>query len=289
MPCEIYQLAPQTHTQMMGYVIKTPGDSLIVIDGGTAGDADYLLYLLRRLGGNRPRVKAWFLTHPHSDHVYALYDLLQNRHEAFSLDALYLHYPRAPGAGNRRSRAACPPGTAIRRCNRRSAAGSISCARASIWTSTARPGMCSIPAILPLPATPPTISSCVLRMTSEGVRTLLLGDLGVEGGEKLLRMHGDALQSDIVQMGHHGQSAVRMDVYHAIRPQVCLWCAPKWLWDNNQGRRGYDSGVWDILRVREEMRRLGVRRHAIAKDGTYRITLDGGNIDIFCADPFAAQ
>ena len=102
-------------------------------------------------------------------------------------------------------------------------------------------------------------------------------------------MHGNALHSDIVQMGHHGQSAVRMDVYHAIRPQVCLWCAPKWLWDNNQGRRGYDSGVWDILRVREEMRRLGVRRHAIAKDGTYRITLDEGNIDIFCADPFAAQ
>lgn len=132
-------------------------------------------------------------------------------------------------------------------------------------------------------------SSCVLRMTSEGVRTLFLGDLGVEGGEKLLRMHGGALQSDIVQMGHHGQSAVRMDVYHAIRPQVCLWCAPKWLWDNNQGCRGYDSGVWDILRVREEMRRLGVRRHAIAKDGTYRITLDGGSIDIFCADPFAAQ
>ena len=53
MPCEIYQLAPQTHTQMMGYVIKTPGDSLIVIDGGTAGDADYLLYLLRRLGVRR--------------------------------------------------------------------------------------------------------------------------------------------------------------------------------------------------------------------------------------------
>ena len=93
MPCEIYQLAPQTHTQMMGYVIKTPGDSLIVIDGGTAEDADYLLYLLRRLGGNHPQVKAWFLTHPHSDHVYALYDLLQNRHEAFSLDALHLHYP----------------------------------------------------------------------------------------------------------------------------------------------------------------------------------------------------
>ena len=256
MPCEIYQLAPQTHTQMMGYVIKTPGDSLIVIDGGTAGDADYLLYLLRRLGGNRPRVKAWFLTHPHSDHVYALYDLLQNRHEAFSLDALYLHYPerRVLEIGEPRSLPAWDGYQALR-----SQIGS---------------------------------REHILREGEHldiGVRTLFLGDLGVEGGEKLLRMHGNALQSDIVQMGHHGQSAVRMDVYHAIRPQVCLWCAPKWLWDNNQGRRGYDSGVWDILRVREEMRRLGVRRHAIAKDGTYRITLDGGNIDIFCADPFAAQ
>lgn len=288
MPCKIYQLAPQTHTQMMGYVIKTPGDSLIVIDGGTAGDADYLLYLLRRLGGNRPQVKAWFLTHPHSDHVYALYDLLQNRPEAFSLDALYLHYPerRVLEIGEPRSLPAWDGYQALR-----SQIGSREhilregehldidgTAWDVLYTSD--------PAFT---RNASNNSSCVLRMTSEGVRTLFLGDLGVEGGEKLLRMHGDALQSDIVQMGHHGQSAVRMDVYHAIRPQVCLWCAPKWLWDNNQGRRGYDSGVWDILRVREEMRRLGVRRHAIAKDGTYRITLDGGNIDIFCADPFAAQ
>ena len=247
-----------------------------------------LLYLLRRLGGNRPRVKAWFLTHPHSDHVYALYDLLQNRHEAFSLDALYLHYPerRVLEIGEPRSLPAWDGYQALR-----SQIGSREhilregehldidgTAWDVLYTSD--------PAFT---RNASNNSSCVLRMTSEGVRTLFLGDLGVEGGEKLLRMHGDALQSDIVQMGHHGQSAVRMDVYHAIRPQVCLWCAPKWLWDNNQGRRGYDSGVWDILRVREEMRRLGVRRHVIAKDGTYRITLDGGNIDIFCADPFAAQ
>ena len=213
MPCEIYQLAPQTHTQMMGYVIKTPGDSLIVIDGGTAGDADYLLYLLRRLGGNRPRVKAWFLTHPHSDHVYALYDLLQNRHEAFSLDALYLHYPerRVLEIGEPRSLPAWDGYQALR-----SQIGSREhilregehldidgTAWDVLYTSD--------PAFT---RNASNNSSCVLRMTSEGVRTLFLGDLGVEGGEKLLRMHGDALQSDIVQMGHHGQSAVRMDMYH---------------------------------------------------------------------------
>ena len=182
MPCEIYQLAPQTHTQMMGYVIKIPGDSLIVIDGGTAGDADYLLYLLRRLGGNRPRVKAWFLTHPHSDHVYALYDLLQNRPEAFTLDALYLHYPerRVLEIGEPRSLPAWDGYQALR-----SQIGSREhilregehldidgTAWDVLYTSD--------PAFT---RNASNNSSCVLRMTSEGVRTLFLGDLGVEAAK----------------------------------------------------------------------------------------------------------
>ena len=288
MACEFYQLAPQTHTQMMGYVIKTPDGSLIAVDGGTAGDADYLLYLLRRLGGARPRVKAWFLTHPHSDHVGALYRLLREQPEALSLETLYLHFPQRavleagePGAlpawdGYQALRPLIGSREHILREGEQLSIGGTEWE--VLYTSD--------PAFT---RNASNNASCVLRMTCEGVRTLFLGDLGAEGGEKLLRMHGSALQSDIVQMAHHGQSAVRMDVYQAVRPQVCLWCAPKWLWDNNQGRMGYDSGVWDILRVREEMRRLGVRRHAVAKDGTYRITLSQGSIDIVCADPYAAQ
>lgn len=288
MACEVYQLAPQTHTQMMGYVIKTPDGSLIVMDGGTAGDSAALLHLLRRLGGAHPRVLAWFLTHPHSDHVHAFYDLLENHRDAFTLEHVYSHFPkrcvleqgepRALPTWDRYAQlrplfAACEH--TLREGERLALGGT---AWEVLYTSD--------PAFTRNAA---NNSSCVLRMTAEGLRVLFLGDLGVEGGDKLLRMHGDTLCSDIVQMAHHGQSAVRMDVYRAVQPQICLWCAPKWLWDNNQGRRGYDSGVWDILRVREFTQQLGVHRHVVAKDGTFCLTLSDGRVNIRCADPYAAQ
>ena len=33
-------------------------------------------------------------------------------------------------------------------------------------------------------------------------------------------------------MAHHGQDGVEMDVYRVIKPEICLWPTPDWLWDN---------------------------------------------------------
>ena len=288
MACEIFQLAQQTHTQMMGYVIKSGAGKLIVVDGGTKGEANYLLHLLRRLGGERPHVDAWFVTHPHSDHALALFTLLHEQRQAFTLGTLYAHFPERrvleegePGAvyvwdQYQELRPLFEKKEHVLREGERFDVGDTSWE--VLYTSD--------PSFIHNAS---NNSSCVLRMKTEGVSVLFLGDLGVEGGEKLLRMHGTALKSDIVQMAHHGQSAVKMDVYQAVQPKMCLWCAPKWLWDNNQGCRGYDSGQWDILRVREEMARLGVRRHVIAQNGTARLTLERGTVSVVCDDPFAAQ
>lgn len=288
MACEMYQLAPQTHTQMMGYVIKTGAGKLIVVDGGTKGDSKYLLHLLQRLGGERPHVDAWFITHPHSDHAMALFALLREQREAFTIGALYAHFPERcvleegePGAVYMWDQyyELRPLFAAQEHVLREGE-------RLQIDDTSWEVLYTSDPAFVHNAS---NNSSCVLRMTAEGVSVLFLGDLGVEGGEKLLRMHGGALKSDIVQMAHHGQSAVKMEVYHAVQPKICLWCAPKWLWDNNQGCRGYDSGQWDILRVREEMARLGVRRHVAAQDGTAKLTLERGEATVRIDDPFAAQ
>ena len=46
----IIQLSPQTSTQMMGYVIITENNKIIVIDGGTEGDADNLLKYIKQYG-----------------------------------------------------------------------------------------------------------------------------------------------------------------------------------------------------------------------------------------------
>ncbi|MCL5270767.1 MAG: MBL fold metallo-hydrolase, partial [bacterium] len=70
----IWQLPAQTHTQMMAYVLRTAGGRVVVIDGGTKGDAPYLKGFLAALGN---RVDAWFITHSHGDHAGALTALLE--------------------------------------------------------------------------------------------------------------------------------------------------------------------------------------------------------------------
>ena len=109
-------------------------------------------------------------------------------------------------------------------------------------------------------------------MTLGGKTVLFLGDLGIEGGEKLLAMHGDALKSDYVQMAHHGQNGVTRPVYEAAAPSACLWCAPDWLWDNNAGK-GYNTHTWQTVIVRGWMEEMGVKTHYVIKDGDHEIEL----------------
>lgn len=71
----IYQIKNQTPSQMMGYVIVTGNGKVIVIDGGTQGDADALRKIVNEHGGH---IDLWFLTHPHIDHHGAFLIISQN-------------------------------------------------------------------------------------------------------------------------------------------------------------------------------------------------------------------
>lgn len=75
-------------------------------------------------------------------------------------------------------------------------------------------------------------SSLIFRMTVEGQTVLFTGDAGVEAGNSLIRTYGDDIQSDIVQMAHHGQGGLNKVHYAKINPKVCLWPIPIWVWEN---------------------------------------------------------
>ena len=63
---ELTQLSPQSHSQMMGYLIKTKENKIIAIDGGTPEDTDNWIEHVQNLGG---KIDTWFITHPHRDHA----------------------------------------------------------------------------------------------------------------------------------------------------------------------------------------------------------------------------
>ncbi len=104
-----------------------------------------------------------------------------------------------------------------------------------------------------------------------GKTILFTGDLGVEGGRKLLNSSfGKKLHAEYVQMAHHGQNGVDEDFYRAVHPACCLWPTPEWLWNNDNGG-GKGSGPWATLNVRSWMEKMGIKEHYIAKDGLCKI------------------
>ena len=116
-------------------------------------------------------------------------------------------------------------------------------------------------------------SSVVLRIEAADRSLLILGDLGVEGGDRLLATNpSELIKADYVQMAHHGQNGVGKNVYEAIDPDYCLWPTPDWLWENNAGR-GYDTHIWKTIVTRGWMSELGIKWHYIMKDGTQENTV----------------
>ena len=71
----MYFLGNSTPGQMMGFVFITEG-FCVVVDGGTQGDWKQLDDLLREKSVKK--VDAWFLTHPHHDHIGAFSEICKN-------------------------------------------------------------------------------------------------------------------------------------------------------------------------------------------------------------------
>ena len=270
----LWQLPSQTSAQMNSYVMRTRGGKVIVIDGGNKGDAPYLEGFLAALGHH---VHAWFISHPHPDHVDALTVILSEAEAGdpnpLAIDRIYGSMP--PVSEVRKYETWSPVlvesveqfNLALQRTGRRVEelqAGQL------IVIDSVRFEILGV--------RNPQITSNYLNNSSVAMRVsdarksvLFTGDLGVQGGRKLLDgPFRDRLRADYVQMAHHGQRGVDEDFYVAVSPKYCLWPTPRWLWDNDKGE-GKGSGDWDTLNVRAWMDRLGVRRHYVCADGLHRI------------------
>jgi beta-lactamase superfamily II metal-dependent hydrolase len=258
---ELWQLPPQTRTQNMSYVLRSSTGEVIVVEGGNPGDADYLEAFLARAGG---RVHAWFLSHPHVDHVGAIQTIL--RRGRIVVDRIYGSLPDLAWARRFEASRARELSSLLVALD---ATGRV--------VDEARLGDRLDVGGLHLDVlgvrNPEIVSnainnsSLVLRVSASNRSILFLGDLGLEGGQKLLLSPlAGRLTSDVVQMAHHGQAGVSRLFYAAVRPQICLWPTPKWLWDNDAGR-GPGTGKWLTQVVRAEMDQLGVARHLVAWQG----------------------
>ena len=80
-----------------GYVIRTRGGKIIIIDGGWQDnntEGTYLFNYLQTLTGDpTPHIDAWFITHAHADHHGCVPTFANLYKDQVTIDAFYYHYP----------------------------------------------------------------------------------------------------------------------------------------------------------------------------------------------------
>ncbi len=251
----------QDTSQILSAILQTGNGSLIVIDGGLGSDGDYLRTQIAARGGH---VTAWLITHPHGDHVGALYRILQDEaagaNSGLSIDGIYYSFaaPEWYAAHDTRDQEmaqaiiGCFGGLPQAMLHTVGRGQTIQVDDVTIEVMNDRYDIGSDSG---------NNASIVYKLTVNGKKILFLGDMSELGGDRLLAEVGaEALKADIVQMAHHGQHGVSEAVYQAINPAVCLWAAPEWLWNST-------SSKYTIQETKRWMNKLNVERHYCMKDG----------------------
>ena len=268
----IHMLHSVKDTICNSFIITTEDGKLIVIDGGHYFETAYFLsYLKQTAGTDKPHIDAWFLSHPHDDHVEVFYDVIENHADEVTVDRVYLNFPsREFFVGN--DHYAVKIVEDFNRLLPRFAAQMRILSGGDSFDIGAAHIKVLYSHDFELPGC--NNSSLVFRMELGSKSILFTGDCGVEAGKKVVRLWKDSglLSCDICQMAHHGQDGCDRDFYEAVSPSVCLWCTPTWLWNNDAGK-GYNTAGWKTVIVRGWMEELGVKEHYIMKDGTQVIEL----------------
>ena len=264
---ELTQLQNNSNSQMMGYFIKCD-DKNIVVDGGTKEDSNNLQQYIKDAGGT---VNAWFITHPHKDHAGAIIDIIENtdikiEHIYVSLNDIEWYQEYEP----QRAEEAINLKNALENERVKNVVKEVELNQ-NIEIGKAK---CEILGTKNPEITTNAInnSSMVIKMETKKNSILFLGDTGVESGNKLLDNQKEKLKVNILQMAHHGQQGVSKEIYEYIKPKICLWPTPDWLWINDSGN-GEDSGPWKTKETRKWIEELNVNKNIIEKDGNIKISI----------------
>ena len=106
-------------------------------------------------------------------------------------------------------------------------------------------------------------SSIMYDIEIDGKHVIVLGDMGPDGGDRLLpEIRAIRLKTDFVVMAHHGQNGVRENFYLALNPKACIWSSPDWLFDaspKNQKLRTSETKSW--------VNAMGITKNYCTKDG----------------------
>lgn len=265
---KLIQLSATHNDRMMGYIMLTKNGKVIVIDGGNYEDGANLENYLSKYGN---KVDLWILTHFHRDHTGAFRYIVEKGNVEIS--SIY---------NSLNTREKVEENELVRLDDFDKFYSAITDDKIKSVVHEARVGeIINIDdieiKILGVKNEDITNNfgnnqSMVTKFTMPSKTTVLfLGDTGLESEEKLKSSFYNELDSDYVQMAHHGQAGVSEEMYNIILPKYCLWPTTLWIWNNDVGE-GYNTGELKTIETRSWIEKIGAKNYvALDEDKVIKI------------------
>lgn len=230
----ITQYADTTGLQAMFYTIESDRGDLIVIDGGNAGNADYVRTVIEEKGGH---VDAWFLTHPHPDHMGAfnmLWDELQD-----DIDVIYtsdIDYVAYADKVQEWDDIECYniflnymaetdklvwlyAGDELEICGLQFKI--LHSYEDFVYQTSNNMG---------------NDSSLMIKVTNDKESMLFCADIDIGMSDRIMERYREEIKCDYIQMGHHGNGGLSEEFYRLAAPRVAFFDAPEWLMNPKEGK-----------------------------------------------------
>ena len=235
------------------------GRFIIVDGGGYTQDTAGLVYSnLRKLAvdKNNITVAAWILTHAHGDHTGGFLKFTEAKYHTRVTIQNIIHHFSTPeqydgieeGADSGRSEQArktfineYPNATIIKaHTGQLIQAGGVEIEMLYTYED-----------LEPSPLEYHNTTSLVFRVTAQDTSVMVLGDASNRVSLRLVAVYGDYLQSDMVQIAHHGYTGGTIALYEAIDADVVLWPGGVDSFDGNKGLeaikfRGYNAKALEL-------------------------------------------
>lgn len=254
---EIYLLTPDKNLLSQFIVIKTPNDKIVVVDGGYIDYPPCLSAAIRAILNKGQdeyfEIDTWFLSHGHVDHYGEFAKLMENLVDKpnFKVNNIYFDFPdflnsnfiasdynpdmlarlkKAFDIYAEKFEIDCNGsyydylnGKVI---NQKSVKNGLTITVDGVHFDILQTRTDFDDQV--------NSGSMVIRVraqTENGEKKImLLNDVSILSGKRLLEKYGNELKSDVVQMSHHGQAGADKDVYDAIDAKIRLWPTTFWVW-----------------------------------------------------------
>lgn len=229
---ELTQYADASGSQAMCYALYSQReDALILVDGGSPVNVETVRQIIDAHGG---RVKAWFLTHYHLDHIgafNALWPEYRDRIETVyvnpldweTFEQIYHDWDTPEAFSTFLEQTEGAENVVTLHTDDTLEVGGIHVRVFSAFDEHVRE----------LSTDWPNDASLVMKFSLKEDNVLFLGDLSraaVPLGQYLLDTYGaETLHAKYVQAGHHGNWGQPIAFYEAIHPEVLFSDGPEWL------------------------------------------------------------